>query len=63
MSRLFPTYFARNSNLLLIEFINNMTYDNPVWIFVSKMLKFPDVISIFLTVSLERRFPDFADIL
>ena len=63
MSRLLPTYFARNSNLLLIEFINNMTYDNPVWIFVSKMLKFPDVISIFLTVSLERRFPDFADIL
>ena len=63
MSRLLPTYFARNSNLLLIEFINNMTYDNPVWIFVSMMLKFPDVISIFLTVSLERRFPDFADIL
>ena len=24
------------------------TYDNPVWIFVSKMLKFSDVIIIFL---------------
>ena len=40
-----------------------MTYDNPVCIFVSKMLKFSDVISIFFIIGLERRFSDFLNTL
>ena len=39
-----------------------MTYDNPVWIFVSKMLKFSDVIFSSFN-GLERRFSDFLNTL
>ena len=32
-----------------------MTYDNPVWIFVSKILQFTDVISIFFNYWLRKK--------
>ena len=60
MSRLLPIYFTRDS-------FSSCLYDlpNPVWIFISKMLKFTCVIvyQVFSSfIGLERRLSDFLNI-